>query len=120
MNVLALAAAALLAQQITADQFLSKAAALSGRNRLSLMLSSDARDLMRLVGEAAQHTRATLDNERAAGRPVGTCLPAPGKASVDAAELVVFLRSLPAQERAQSFERAFGRYVARKYPCGAH
>jgi hypothetical protein len=82
------------------------------------MFSGEAKALMRTVGDAAQRNRARLDAARAAGKPVTTCLPPKGKASVSATELLAYLRGLPQAQRAQSFEAAFAGFMQRKYPCG--
>jgi hypothetical protein len=110
-------AAAAAAQPITAGEFLARAEPLLKKSRVALMMSSDARELMRILGETADDNRKRLDADRAAGRPLSACLPPKGKASVDARELITYLRSISAAQRGQSFDRAFAGYAARKYPC---
>lgn len=115
--VLGLAAPASASGSISAGEFLAQAEPLMKKSKASLLFSGDARRLMRLLGDTAQKNRAQLEADRAAGRPVTTCLPPKGKAQINAAELLAHLRALPAAQRAQSFERAFAGYTARKYPC---
>ena len=78
---------------------------------MTLIFSSEARTLMGILGEAAQRTRARLDADRAAGRAVATCLPPKGKATINAMELVAYLRSLSPADRAKSFD-AGASYIA--------
>ena len=105
------------ASAISAGQFLARAEPLMKKSKMAVLVSSDARQLMRILGDAAQRNRARLEADRAAGRPVTTCLPAKGKAAVDANELLAYLRALPAAQRSRSFDDAFAGYTARKYPC---
>jgi hypothetical protein len=114
MIALAMAASA---QSMTAGEFLARAEPLMKKSKVALMFSSDARSLIKILGEAADRNRKSLDATRARGKPVSTCLPPKGKASVDAGELLAYLRTLSPVERSQSFEQAFGGYTARKYPC---
>ena len=105
------------ATTITAGEFLARAEPLMKKSKVTLLFSSEAKALMKVLGETAQRQRAKLDADRAAGRPVSTCLPPKGKAAIDGQELLAYLRSLPPQRRSESFETAFGGYTARKYPC---
>jgi hypothetical protein len=102
---------------MTAGEFLSRAEPLLQKSKVALVFSSEARTLLKTVGEAAQQNRARLEAERASGKLVSTCLPPKGKASVNATELVNYLRAIPPAQRGQSFDQAFAGYVARKYPC---
>ena len=102
---------------ITAGEFLARAEPLMQKSKMALLFSSEAKALMKIAGETAQRNRARLDAERAAGRPVRTCLPPKGKARMDAKELLAYLRALPPQQRSESFDLAFGGYAAKKYPC---
>ena len=102
---------------ISAGEFLSRAEPLMNKSEVTLLFSSEARNLMKIIREAGKQVRMRADSDRAAGRPVTTCLPAKGKASINAAELIKYLRALPAAQKAQSFNAAFGGYLARKYPC---
>ena len=113
----ALAAPATASTTVTAGDFLARAEPLLKKSKVSLMFSGDARKLIRLLGETADRNRTRLDADRAAGRPVTTCLPPKGKASVNTTELVAHLRALDPQQRAQSFESAFASLMAKKYPC---
>ena len=106
------------AQPISAGEFLARAEPLMKRSKVALMFSGEAKALMRVVGDAAQRNRARLDAARAAGKPVRTCLPPKGKASVSATELLAYLRGLPPAQRGQSFEAAFAGFMQHKYPCG--
>ena len=117
MSFVVALALAVSANSITAGEFLARAEPLLKKSRMTLLFSSDARLLMGMVGEAAEHARARFDADRAAGRPVRTCLPPKGKASVNATELLAYIASLPAVDRAKSFDAAFAGYAARKYPC---
>jgi hypothetical protein len=110
-------AAAHAAQAITAGEFLARAEPLLKKSKVALIASSDARELMRILGDTARKNRERLDADRAAGRAVAACLPPKGKASVDARELIAYLRAIPAGQRGQSFDQAFAGYAARKYPC---
>ena len=102
---------------ITAGEFLNRAEPLMKKSKVSLLLSGEARRLMGILGATAKRNRSTLDAQRQAGRKVTTCLPPEGKASVDAKELLAYLRALPPAQKAQSFDAAFAGYSARKYPC---
>ena len=116
-TLLVAAALASATKPITAGEFLSRAEPLLRKSKVSLMFSSDAKSLLTILGETAERNRSKLDADRAAGRPVSACLPPKGKAKVDARELVAYLKAIPAAHRGQSFDSAFGGYVARKYPC---
>lgn len=114
---LLLAAPAAAASQMTAGAFLNRAAPLMKKSKIALLMSSDARDLMRIVGESAQRSRARMEADRAAGRQPSACLPPKGQAKIEVAELVDHIRALPPAEKARSFDVAFASYVAAKYPC---
>ena len=102
---------------MTAGEFLARAEPLLSKSQFSLVFSSEARSLMRLVGDTAQQTRDRLDTDRAAGRHVTTCLPPKGQATIESRELLAYLHGLSPAERGQSFQQAFSGYAARKYPC---
>lgn len=106
-------------QQMSAGEFLARAEPLLKKSKMSLVFSKQARRLMAVLGEAAQHNRARLDADRAAGRRVDTCLPEKGKAKVNANDLLAHIRAMPPAQKAQSFDAAFASYTARKYPCRA-
>jgi len=114
--LIAVSSAASAAGPLTAGEFLARTEPLMKKSKITLMFSSEAKALMKAVGEAARKTRANSEAARAAGRPTDTCLPT-GKASVNADELLAYLRALPPQRRSESFDRAFGGYAAKKYPC---
>ena len=113
----AVGSASLSGQQMSAGEFLARAEPLLKKSKVTLVFSSDARSLVKVLGETAERNRSRLDADRAAGKSVATCLPPKGKASVDARELIVNLKALPPAQRAQSFDVAFASYTARKYPC---
>jgi len=117
MSVLIAFVLAASGQSITAGEFLSRAEPLLKQSKMTLLFSSDARRLMGIVGEAADHTRARFEADRAAGRQPTACLPPKGKASINSTELLAYIRSLSAADRAKSFDAAFAGYAARKYPC---
>ena len=117
MSILIAFALAASSRAMTAGEFLSRAEPLLKQSKMTLLFSSDARMLMGVFGDAADHARARFDADRAAGRPVAACLPPKGKASVNVNELLAYIRSLPTAERAKSFDAAFAGYAARKYPC---
>ena len=121
MNIvmLSLAAAAAAAQPMTAGEFLNRAEPLMKKSKVTLMFSSEARTLIQILGQTAARNRDRIEAERAAGKQVSTCLPPKGKASVDANELLAYLRALPAADRAKSLDEAFRGYAAHKYPCRA-
>ena len=102
---------------ISAGEFLKRAEPLLKKSKASLIFSGEARRLIKLLGKTAEDNRARLDADRAAGRPVTTCLPPKGKAAVNTTELMAHLRSLSPQQRAQSFDSAFASLMAKKYPC---
>lgn len=104
-------------QQMSAGEFLARAEPMLKKSKASLIFSGEARRLIKLFGKTAEDNRARLDADRAAGRPVTTCLPPKGKASVNTTELLSHIRSLSAQQRAQSFDAAFASLMAKKYPC---
>ena len=120
ISLIAAAAPALAASpSMTAGQFLAKAEPLLKKNKMALIFSKDARTLMGTLTEAAQHNRARLEADRAAGRRIDTCLPAKGKAKVNANELLAHIRAMTPVQKAQSFDAAFASYTAKKYPCRA-
>lgn len=106
-------------QQMSAGEFLAKAEPLLKKGKMALVFSKEARRLMAVLGEAAQHNRTRLDADRAAGRRIDTCLPEKGKAKVNANDLLAHIRAMPPAQRSQSFDAAFASYTARKYPCRA-
>ena len=108
-------------QQMSAGEFLTKAEPLLKKGKMALVFSKEARRLMTVLGEAAQHNRTRLDADRAAGRRIDTCLPekGKGKAKVNANDLLAHIRAMPPAQKAQSFDAAFASYTARKYPCRA-
>ena len=123
MRSIALAAAVLLAspaiaqQVMTSGEFVAKAEPLMKKSMVSLMFSSEAKKLMHELDTAAKATRARQEADLAAGRKPATCLPAKGKAKVDARELIAHLKALPPEEKARSLQAGFSSYAARKYPC---
>ena len=118
--LLAAAAPALATPQtMTAGQFLAKAEPLLKKSKMSLIFSGEARKLLAVLGESAQHNRTRLDADKAAGRRIDTCLPEKGKAKVNANELLAHIRAMPPAQKAQSFDAAFASYTAKKYPCRA-
>ncbi len=110
------AAAAPAPQSMTAGEFLRRAEPLMKKNKAALIFSSEARLLVRVLGQAAERNRARLDAQRAAGRP-SACPPPKGKAAVTSTEILNYLRSLPPAQRQQSMDQAFAGLIARKYPC---
>ena len=104
-------------QQMSAGEFLAKAEPLLKKGKMALVFSKEARRLMTVLGEAAQHNRTRLDADSAAGRRTDTCLPKKGKAKVNANDLLAHIRAMPPAQKAQSFDAAFASYTARKYPC---
>jgi hypothetical protein len=117
--LIAVAAPALAANEMTAGQFLAKAEPLLKKNKMALMFSGEARKLIGVLGHAAQNNRARLEADKRAGRTVDTCLPEKGKAKVNANELLAHIRAMPPAQKAQSFDSAFASYTAKKYPCRA-
>ena len=115
--ILLAAAAPAAGQPISAGEFLTRAEPLLKKSKVTLLFSSEAKALMKILGETALRNRSRLDADRAAGKPVTTCLPPKGKASVKSTELLAHLRGLPAPQKAQSFDSAFASYTAKKYPC---
>ena len=105
------------APAMSAGEFLGRAEPLMKKSKATLIFSSEARQLARVLGETAQSTRARSEADRAAGRRAAMCLPAKGKANVNVPELLAHLRGLSPAQRAQSFEAAFTNFMARKYPC---
>ena len=114
-----LAAPALAAPQMSAGEFLKRAEPLLKKNKMTLVFSGEARKLLGTLGQAAERNRAKLDADRAAGRTPSACLPAKGKAKVNATELLAHIRAMSPVQKAQSFDNAFASYTAKKYPCRA-
>jgi hypothetical protein len=102
---------------LSAGEFLKRAEPLLNKSKAGLLFSSEARSLLKVLGETAQRRRDQLDADRAEGRPITTCLPPKGKGKIEARELISYLRALPQSRRAESFDAAFAGYAARKYPC---
>ncbi len=107
------------ARPMTSAEFVARAEPLMKKSMVSLMFSSEAKQLMRELDAAARATRARQEADVAAGRRPAACLPAKGKAKVDARELIAHLKALPPAERALSLQAGFTSYAARKYPCPA-
>ena len=105
------------ARPITTAEFVAKAEPLMKKSMVSLMFSSDAKRLMGQLDAAAKATRAQQETDVAAGRKPAACLPAKGKAKVDARELIAHLKAMPAVEQKRSLQAGFTSYAARKYPC---
>jgi hypothetical protein len=105
-------------QPITAGEFLTRAEPLLKKSKAALVFSGEARKMMRTLGDSAKRNRERLDADRAAGRKLTTCLPPKGEAEIKADELLAYLRGLPPQRKAQSFDSALASFLARKYPCG--
>ena len=103
--------------QMTAGEFLSRAEPMLKKSKMALIFSKDARTLMGILQQTAQANRARLEADRAAGRRVDTCLPAKGKAKINANDLLAHIRAMPPAQKAQSFDAALAGYTARKYPC---
>jgi hypothetical protein len=105
------------ARPITTAEFVARAEPLMKKSMVGLMFSSEAKKLMGELDAAAKATRAKQEADLAAGRRPAACLPAKGKARVDARELIAHLKTLPPPERARSLQAGFTSYAARKYPC---
>lgn len=105
------------AQPMTTADFVARAEPLMKKSMVSLMFSSEAKKLMTELDAAAKATRAKQDADVAAGRKPAACLPAKGKAKVDARELIAHLKALSPTEKARSLHAGFASYAARKYPC---
>ena len=116
---LAASATASAAPQMSAGEFLKRAEPLLKKSKMSLVFSGEARKLVGTLGQAAERHRAKLDADRIAGRTPSACLPAKGKAKVNATELLAHIRAMPPAQKAQSFDAAFASYTAKKYPCRA-
>lgn len=104
---------------ITSGEFARRAEPMLRKNMASLMLSSEARALGRMLGETARSVRARQEADVAAGRKPATCVPPKGKAKIDARGLVQYLKSLPTAEQAKPFQSGVTSYLAIKYPCPA-
>ena len=104
---------------ISAGEFLNRAEPMMKKSKASLIFSSEARSLMKELGGAAQRTRARLEADRAAGRPTSACIPAKGKAKIEAGQFLAYIRALPPAQKAQSLDQAFAGHMAQKYPCRA-
>jgi hypothetical protein len=100
-----------------AGEFLNRAEPLLNKGMAKLVFSGEARALAKTLGQAAENQRTRLEADRAARRPVTTCLPPKGKATIVAGEFLGYLRNLPPQEKTRSLDRAVAGYMARKYPC---
>ena len=109
MSILIAFALAASSPPMTAGEFLSRAEPLLKQSRMILLFSSDARFLMKVVGDAADHARARFEADRAAGRLVAACLPPKGKASVNSTELLAYIRSLPARRPGEKLRRRLRR-----------
>lgn len=115
--LLAAPAAAQPAPPMTSAEFVARAEPMMKKSMVSLMFSGEAKRLMKELDAAARATRARQEADLAAGRKPAACLPAKGKAKVDARELIAHLKSLPPAQRALSLQVGFTSYAARKYPC---
>ena len=113
----ALASPASAQRPITNAEFVARAEPMLKKNMASLMFSSEAKKLMRALDAAAKATRAKQEADRAAGRKSAMCLPAQGKAKIDARQLIAYLKRLPAAEQSRSLNDGFASYAARQYPC---
>ena len=117
LTIVLTAGAAAAAPQMTGGEFLARAEPLMAKSQISLLFSSEARRLMGIVRSSAQALRAQQDADRAAGRPLATCLPPKGQAEIGASELLGYMNALTPAQKAQSFDSAFRTFAARKYPC---
>ena len=104
---------------LTNAEFVRRATPLMKKSPASLVFSGEARRLMKEIGAAGDAVRARQESDLATGRKPATCLPAKGKARMDARELLQHLRELPADQQQQSFRSGFASFAARKFPCKA-
>ena len=86
------------------------------RSKAALILSQEARYLLKELGASAQRTRARLDADRLAGRPSATWVPPKGQAKVEVNEFLAYVRAPPPAQRTQSLDQAFAGHMAKKYP----
>ena len=105
-----------LAQAMTVNEFLAKAAALQAKG-MAAMISPDLGLVRDEIKTAAEAYRADLDSAKAAGRKPRGCPPPKGQARIDSKSLIASFETIPPAKRTMSVKAAFYSLMDRKYPC---
>ncbi|GAA0297931.1 hypothetical protein GCM10009087_04690 [Sphingomonas oligophenolica] len=105
-----------MAQAMTVDEFLAKAAALQAKGMVA-MVSPDLGLVRDEIKTAATAYRADLDGAQAAGRKPRSCPPPKGQAKIDSNTLIASFRTIPAAKRTMSVKAAFYSFMDKRYPC---
>jgi hypothetical protein len=107
---------ALQAQAMPVSTFLAKAGGLEKKGMMALF-SSDIRVLKKEIQQSALAVRNEQIGARKAGRRPASCMP--DSIKLNSKELLDYLRSIPAPQRAMPIRQAFQGFASRKYPCPA-
>lgn len=102
----------------TGDSFMADARALVERGS-GAENSPEADQLRAQMGAAGAALRARLAAEKAAGKPMLACLPAPGQANLNLGQIMSGIAALTPAQRAGPFNDAFALALASIYPCPA-
>lgn len=102
----------------TGDSFLADARALVERGP-GAENSPEADQIRAQMGVAGAALRARVAAEKAAGKPMLACLPAPGQASLNLGQIMSGIAALTPAQRAGPLNDAFALVLASIYPCPA-
>lgn len=102
----------------TGDSFIADARALVERGP-GAENSPEADQLRVQMGAAGAALRARVAAEKAAGKPMLACLPAPGQASLNLGQIMSGIAALTPAQRAGPLNDAFALVLASIYPCPA-
>ena len=105
-----------MAQAMTVNEFLAKAAALQAKGTAAMM-SPDLGPVRDEIKTAATSYRADLDAAQAAGRQPRACPPPKGQARIDSTTLIASFKTIPPARRTMSVKTAFYSFMDKRYPC---
>jgi len=105
-----------MAQAMTVNEFLAKAAALKAKG-MAAMMSSDLGLVREEIKLAATAYRAELDAGQAAGKKPRSCPPPKGQAKIDSTTLIASFQTIPPAKRTMSVKTAFYSFMDKRYPC---
>ncbi len=106
------------AQAMTVNEFLAKAAALKQQGVLAIA-SPDIGLMTEEVKGAGAEYRKALAAEAAAGKQPSSCPPPVGKTGIGSADLISYFSSIPAAKRTVSVKTAFVSLMKQRFPCKA-
>jgi len=115
LGALALLILPLVAQAMTVEEFLARAAAL--RDKGAAAPAPELDQLRDEIRTAAEAYRAVIDSARATGGKPRSCPPPKGQAKIDSATLIAAFQKIPRAQRGTSVRTAFFSFMDKRYPC---